>query len=160
MAASGIGAHDDNRQQCESPTDQGEAEAHHLEENRLPVDAEDLLERGHDLPLGGVGLDAVEQVRHQVLRSTSRRLQLLQPAGDTRMVAPRPYGLQAAYLALLGLRTDVQGGKVCAVAVLVGIHPHDDPLVRLELALELEGGVGDLALEEPVLDASKHAALL
>src|SRR5229473_4890239 len=129
------------------------------EEDRLAIDAEDLLERGHDLAFGRIRLDAGQQWRHQVVTGASGRLQLLETMRDARVVAPRPQRLEPAHLALLGLGTDPQGGDVAALAVLVGVHAHDDPFVGLELALELEGGIGDLSLEEPVLDAAEHAAL-
>src|SRR5260370_29691287 len=129
------------------------------EEDRLAVDAEALLERGHDLALGDVRLDAIQQRRHQVIAAARGRLQLLEAMRHARVVAPRLERLQPPHLTLLGLRTDAQGGHVPAFALFVRVHPHDDPLVRLQLALELEGGIGDLALEESVLDAAKHAAL-
>src|SRR5260370_28831814 len=129
------------------------------EEDRLAIDAEDLLERGHDLAFGRIRPDTGEQWWHQVVAAASGLLQLLEAMRDARVVAARPQRLEAAHLALLGLRTDAQRGDVAAFAVLVGVHAHDDPFVRLELALELEGGIGDLALEEPVLDAAEHAPL-
>src|SRR3979411_2835213 len=76
------------------------------------------------------------------------------------MVAPRPHSLHAAHLALFGVWPDPQGRHVAALALLVRVHPDDDPFRRLQLAFELERGIGDLALEEPVLDAPKDTALL
>src|SRR5260370_40809814 len=102
------------------------------EEDRLAIDAEDLLERGHDLAFGRIRLDTIEQSRHQVVAAASGRLQLLEAMRDARVVAPRAECLEPAYLPLLGLGTDAQGGDVAALAVLVGVHAHDDPFVGLE----------------------------
>src|SRR3982074_537514 len=129
------------------------------EEDRLTIDAEDLLERGHDLALGCICLDAVQQWRHQVVAAASGGLQLLEAMRDARVVAPRSERREPAHLTLLRLRTDAQGGDLPAFALLVGVYAHDDPFVGFELALELEGGIGDLPLEEPVLDAAENAAL-
>src|SRR5260370_42431030 len=60
------------------------------EEDRLAVDAEDLLERGHDLARGDVRLDAIQQPRHQVIAAASARLQPPQAMTHARVSAPRP----------------------------------------------------------------------
>src|SRR5260370_12074561 len=75
------------------------------EKDRLAVDAEDLLERGHDLALGDIRLDAVQQRRHQVIASPRGRLQLLQAMPPARVLPPRPDRLQPPHPTLLGLRT-------------------------------------------------------
>ena len=42
----------------------------------------------------------------------------------------------------------------------VAVDPDDDPLLRLDLGLVAEGGLGDLALLEVLLDRLDHAAEL
>src|SRR5829696_1185836 len=60
-----------------------------LEDRCLAVGAEDLLQRGDGLALGGVGASALQQRRHQVaVRLGSRLLELTQQPLDGRTVAP------------------------------------------------------------------------
>src|SRR5207245_11480237 len=73
--------------------DAGSVRGAGLEDGRLAVDTEHLLERGHDLALGDVGLHAVDQDRHQVVLPARRRLQLGQPVAHARPIpalAQRP----------------------------------------------------------------------
>src|SRR3989442_7744152 len=98
------------------------------EEDRLAVDAEDLLERGHDLALRRIRLDTLQQRRHQVVAAAGDRLPRLEAMRDARVVAPRPQRLEPAHLTPLGLRTDAPGGDLPAFAVPVGVHAHDDTL--------------------------------
>ena len=58
------------------------------------------------------------------------------------------------------LRPDAQGRHRGVVALAVLVDAYHDPLSGLQLALELEGRVRDLTLEEAVLDAGQHPALL
>src|ERR1700737_497393 len=130
------------------------------EENRLAVDAETLLEGRHDLSLGDVGLDAVEQGRHQVVAAAGGLLQLVEAVADAGVVTARFERGEPRHLAAFGFRSDLQRRDGGALTVLVGVDPDDDPLVGLQLALEVEGRIGDFALEEAVLDAAQYATLL
>src|SRR5260370_34823245 len=94
------------------------------EKDRLAVDAEDLLERGHDLALGDIRLDAVQQRRHQVIAAARGRLQLLEAMPHARVVPPRLERLQPPHLTLPRLGTDAQGGHPPAYSVFARCNHH------------------------------------
>ena len=53
---------------------------------------------------------------------------------------------------------DVEELDVALLDLLVAVHADDDALAALQLVLEAEGRLGDLALEEVLLDRGDHAA--
>src|SRR5262249_33432254 len=108
----------------------------HLAERAIRARAVD--ERGHqvDLGVGGFGADARER------------------AGDRVVVAFAPHLFEPAALLLLDLRTDAQRRRRrFVVAFEEAVHADDDVPARVQLALELVRGVGDLALVPALLDA-------
>src|SRR3954464_13882511 len=132
-----------------------------LEDRRLGVGAEDRLECLDDLPLAGVYARAVEEVRHEiVVVAGGGFLEGGQLALDGGAVAAGADGLHAVDLLALQPRVDAEDLDL-AVAAL-GVRVHADELARavVVLLLELEGGVGDLALREAALDRLDHAAEL
>src|SRR5919201_3221286 len=129
------------------------------EEGGFAVDTEDFLQGRHHLAFRGVGLHALEQPGHQVFATAGRCLQIFQPVAHAGPVAPAPQRVELGALRLLNLTPDAQDGWPRIVALGEGVDPDDDALIGFQLALELESRVGDLALEEPLIDAGQHASL-
>ena len=83
------------------------------EDRRLAVGAEDVLQREHDLALGGVRAGGVEQERHEVLVLARGRLaQPRELALDGVAVAARADGLHALDLLALERGVDAQRGQL------------------------------------------------
>src|SRR3954470_762275 len=131
-----------------------------LEDGRLGVAAEDLLQRLHDLALGRMNTSAVEEVRHEVGVSGRMLLQDAKSGRDLPGVAPSAYRLDAADLLALECGVDVQDRPRVVVALGVAVDADHDPPAGVDLALELVAGIGDLALREVLLDRLDHAAEL
>src|SRR3954451_5097186 len=119
-----------------------------LEDGRLGVAAEDLLQRLHDLALGRMNTSAVEEVRHEVGVGGRMLLEDAERGRDLPGVAPGTDGLHAADLLALERGVDVQGRVLVVVAFGMTVDADDDAAPRVDLALELVAGVGDLALGE------------
>src|SRR3954447_799021 len=131
------------------------------EDRRLAVVAPHILQRRDDLALRAVRARRVEQVRHEVLAITRRGLaQPRKLALDARAVAPRPHPLHAVDLLALERWVDPQRRDLPVVLVAVGVHAHHPAPAGVDLGLQLEARVGDLALREVLLDRVDHAAEL
>src|SRR5919106_2374864 len=131
------------------------------EHRRLRVRAEDLLEGLDYLPFTGVYASAGQQVRHQVaLLVRGGSLELGQRPFDGLALAPGAHGLHAADLLALELGIDAQDLELGVAALAVAVDADHDPLTAVDLALEVVGRVGDLALRETALDRLHHAAEL
>ena len=106
-------------------------------------------------PRRGVGLHGVDQGRHEVdLRIGGLPGQPgegLGHRGVVTVVTDRVEPLDLAGLVLVGDLEDVE--LVLVVALGEAVHADDRAPVGVELALQLVGGVGDLALEPVLLDA-------
>ena len=75
-------------------------------------------------------------------------------------VARGAHPLQALHLAGVAGGVHLQQGDGEGLVFGVGVHAHDVPDAIIDLALVAVGGVGDLALEEALLDGGQHAAQL
>src|SRR4029453_11440548 len=132
-----------------------------LENRRLAPGPPDLAQRVAHLAHGHVRARGVDDRGHQIsvlvgrlgLQSGERRL------GRGR-VAARPPRLDALDLVALEGGVDVEDLDLLLVRVLVAVHAHDHALAALDLVLEAEGRLGDLALEEVLLDRRDDAAEL
>src|SRR5215218_5798052 len=131
-----------------------------LEDGGLGVGAEDLLETGDDLALGGVYARAVEKVRHQVGVARGGLAQRGQGGLDRPGVAAGADGLHAADLLALEGRVDVVQLELALAALGEVVDADEDAVAAVVLLLEGVGGVGDLALREAALDGLGHAAEL
>src|SRR4029079_8459445 len=63
-------------------------------------------------------------------------------------------------LLALEVRVDPEDLRLAGVALRVAVDADDDAVAGLDLVLELEARVGDLALREPALERLDHAAEL
>src|SRR5215211_512200 len=131
-----------------------------LENGRFGVGAEDPLERLDDLALGGMRPGAVEQRLHQVAVRGRCLTQLGERALDRLGVAARAHRLNAADLLALELLRDAEDRELAVVLLLVAVHAHDHALPTLDLLLEPEARLGDLALRVALLDRLDHPAEL
>src|SRR3954451_16171503 len=129
-----------------------------LEDRGLRVGAPDLLQSEHDLALRAVRAGGLHETRHEVpavlaRRFLERRERRLDPAGVARALDE----LQALDLLALEPRVRlVERQLVVVVAFAEPRDPDEMALAVLELALEPEGGVGDLALREAALHGLHH----
>src|SRR3954452_23528915 len=94
-----------------------------LEDGRLGVAAEDLLQRLHDLAFGRMNTSAVEEVRHEVGVGGRMLLEDAERGRDLPGIAPGAYGLDAADLLALERGVDVQGRMLVVVALGVAVDP-------------------------------------
>src|SRR5882672_12078250 len=131
-----------------------------LEDRRLSVDAVRLAEDVADLAECRVGPDRVQHVRDEVLAAHTRVPERLDRAGVGGGVAPRPHGLDPLDLAPLDLGIDLEHRDGDFLFRYEPVHPDDDPLLALDLPLELVGGVGDLLLGISALDRGDDPAHL
>src|SRR4051794_36243041 len=132
-----------------------------LEHRRLAVVAPDVLKRHDDLAPGAGRARRVEQVRHEVLALAGGRLaQARELALDAGAVAPRPDRRDALDLLALERGVDPQRRDLPVVLVAVGVDADDPAPAGVDLGLQLEARVGDLALREVLLDRVDHAAEL
>src|SRR4051812_7761716 len=123
-----------------------------LEDGRLGVAAEDLLQRVHDLALARMNTSAVEEMRHEVGFGCCLLLEDAEGGLDLPGVASGADGLDAADLLGFEGRVDAQDRVLVVVALGVLVDADDDPPAGVDLALELIACVGDLALGEVLLD--------
>src|SRR3712207_3066462 len=107
-----------------------------LEDGGLRIGAEDLLQGGHDLALGGVHAGAVEQRVHQVAVALRDLLELRERGLDLDAAPARADPLEAIDLLALERRVDAQDLELGLVVVAVAVHAHDDPLAAVDLLLE------------------------
>src|SRR3954465_1511477 len=104
-----------------------------LEDGRLGVAAEDLLQRLHDLAFGRMNTSAVEEVRHEVGVSGRMVLEDAERGRDLPGVASGADGLHATDLLALQRGVDVQDGVLVVVALGVAVDADDDPPPRVDL---------------------------
>ena len=76
---------------------------------------------------------------------------------DRGVVAIASHAGEALQLGLLHLGPDAQDLELLVAALRGDVHAHDEVTAVVELALELVGGLGDLALEPSRLDGAEHA---
>src|SRR5215210_7540271 len=132
-----------------------------LKDGGLSPDAPDLAEAVAHLTHRHVGTGGVDDERHQVDIVARRRLLEARQRGlYRRRVAPRTQRLDAVDLLLLERRVDPQDLHRGVLLELVAVHPDDDPLLGLHLGLVAERGLGDLTLEEVLLDRRDDASEL
>src|SRR4051812_935832 len=132
-----------------------------LEDRHLRVGPEDLLERVDYLTFRGMYARALQKVRHQVrVRARRHPRELRQLALDRSAVAARAHAAHSVDLLALERRVDVQELDRALVEVPVVVDADDDPFRALDLLLQPERGVGDLALREALLDRLHHPAQL
>ena len=111
-------------------------------------------------PSVACALRALDQHGHQVRLGRGRGAQLGQPALHLGAVAARADGLHAADLLALHLGVDAMDRRLAVVALGVAVDADDDLIVIVDLLLQLERRVGDLALRVVALDRLDHAAEL
>ena len=85
-------------------------------------------------------------------------LERREPGLDLRRVAPRLHRGEPVDLLLLERRVDLEDRDRLLVLEDVAVHADDDALPRLDLGLVAVRRLGDLALEEVLLDRRDHAA--
>src|SRR5581483_8280021 len=134
-----------------------------LEVPRVSVDTEDLLQDLHLLAHAGVRARAFQERGHELgARVALRRDRGL--AQSRHRLAPaagvaRPAHLrEALHLAPLDLGIDLEERDRGLPLRGVRVDPDDELLLPLDLLLEAEGRLGDLALGIPALDRLDHAA--
>src|SRR5439155_26444004 len=100
-----------------------------------------LHQPGHevDVGLGGVGTNARQR------------------GIDGGAVAIALHAGAPLQLGLLDLGPDAQNLRLLVAALRRDVHPYDEMATVVELALELVGGRGDLALDPARLDGAEHA---
>src|SRR5215212_11123248 len=132
----------------------------YLENRRLGVRTEDRLQRADDLALGAMRAGGVEQQRHEVVPRigggvAQRRERALGGAVVARAARP----VQALDLLALERRVDAQDrDPVALVALGEGVDADDLAAPLVDLLLEAEARLGDLALRVVALDRLDHAA--
>src|SRR5439155_22786431 len=130
-----------------------------LEDRHFAVCAEDVGERGDDLPLGGSRPHAFEDGRHDVLRAGGDFFQGVETRGHADSVArltqaPDPFRLFALY----GLVDHQDWRRTAVDPVPEGADADDHALARLQQALIAKCRIGDLALRIALVDGGEHAA--
>src|SRR5215216_5731659 len=132
-----------------------------LEDRRLTPDAPRLAESVAHLAHRRVDPGGVDDQRHQVDAFAERCLleprERLLDGGRVPAGAQRPHALD---LLALERGIDPQELDRSFLVELVAVDADDDALLRLHLGLVAERGVGDLALEEVLLDRRDDAAEL
>ena len=108
----------------------------------------------HDLTLRDADAGGVDQQWHQVALAVGGRLEVEERELDRLGVSVRLCGAEA--LDLLSRERGVDAGdrRFGLVVLEVGVDTDDDPMRGIDLLLERERGVGDLALGYPRLTAS------
>src|SRR3954449_11556563 len=128
------------------------------EDRRLRVRAPHLLQRLDHLALRGVRASAVQQGVNQIAFARGGPSQRGERALHLRAVPARAGGLQPADLLALERWVDAQGRRLAVVALGVAVHADHDLSAVVDALLQLERGVGDLALRVVALDRLHHAA--
>src|SRR5437763_3565552 len=123
-----------------------------LEDRSLPPDAPHLAERVAHLAHGHVRSPGLDDRRHEVRIALGGGLERSERGLDRRAVAARAQGSDALDLLLLERRVDAQDVELRLVVELVAVDADDDPTFSLDLSLIPERRLGDLALEEVLLD--------
>src|SRR5256885_10747692 len=130
-----------------------------LEVPRIVVLTKDSLQYLYLLAHAGVGAAGLEEAWHELvarLRGLAQCLERLAPATG---VARLPRLLKPRVLLSLDLRVDLERRDVRPIAFrCVLVDPDDHLLAFLDLLLEVEGGLGDLALRIAALDGFDHPA--
>src|SRR3954452_19980345 len=96
-----------------------------LEDGRLCIAAEDLLQRLHDLAFGRMNTGTVEEVRHEVGVGGRMLLEDAESCLDLPGVAPGADGLHAADLLALQRGIDPEDRVVVGVALGVAVDADD-----------------------------------
>ena len=126
----------------------------------LGVRAEDRLHCRDELAFGDAHPGRLDQPRHQVLPRFGGSTNRGQCGVDLALVALGLGPVEPRALTLLGRRVGAVDVELGLALELELVHPDHDPLLRVDLALIREGGVGDLPLGEAVLDRFDHPAEL
>src|SRR5690349_8662520 len=117
-----------------------------LEDRRLSVDAVRLAEDVAHLAERRVRPDRVQHVRNEVLAAHAGAPERFDRLGVRGRVAPRAHGLGPLDLVPLDLGVDLEHRDRDLLVRQEPVHADDDPLLALDLLLELVGGVRDLLL--------------
>src|ERR1700722_2436414 len=127
-----------------------------LKGGQFVVVAPDLLQRVDDLAFGDAGARRIEQQRHQVGVGGGGAADRVQRGVDDGRVSAFADGFDAVDLLLLERGINPQDRQLALVALGEAVDADDRAAARIDLLLELEGGVGDLALRKAALDGLDH----
>src|SRR5438093_7376208 len=131
-----------------------------LEIAGVVVDTEHLLEHLYLLADARVRARAFEELRHELAACLRRDPQAIHRLAPPSGVALRAHVLQALDLLALDLGIELERRDRRLGLGRVLVDPDDRPLAPLDLLLEAERRLGDLALRVAALDRFDHAAQL
>src|SRR3954453_20631671 len=131
---------------------------HASEDGLLPPGAPDVAPDVADLAHGHVVARGLDEDRHEVAVAGGGALELGDVAFHTGRVACGAHGLHTCHLARLAGGVDAMRLDRRVLGLDVAVDADDHALAPLDLRLVAEARLGDLALEEVLLDRCDDSA--